>query len=177
MFTLKDKYILGYISAIWVYLLFRACHTISQYANYDIILLIIIMFGGWFVVFNHRMFTMTRSKLCKHYLELDLEYVPFVKEGVVDRVFVRTINSNDWYEIDYTLTIPRYCGVNVYNEFVSKNSTVSQLLKSMNNKADEGLCAKEYKMLKTEYNSIRWLMLFVICMFFLFYFLISTNQY
>ena len=69
IFTLKDKYILGYITAIWVYLCFRANHTSFSYANYDNILLSIIIFGGWYIICSYRTFVMTRGKLCKHYME------------------------------------------------------------------------------------------------------------
>lgn len=175
MFTLKDKYILGYITAIWVYLAFRTYHTASMYGNYDFILLSIIIFGGWLIGFNYRMFTMTKRKLTNYYHECPLSYVYFMKNGLINRIFVQTHGSEDWYELDYILTIPRDCDLATYNSFVTNNGTVDKLLRTMNNMESQPLVKQEYKLLKNEYNTIRWMLLFKICMLYFLYTLVHNQ--
>jgi hypothetical protein len=162
IFTLKDKYILGYITAIWVYLCFRANHTSFSYANYDNILLSIIIFGGWYLICSYRTFVMTRGKLCKYYMETALEYVPYMKDGLVEKIFVKTETEDDWYELDYVLTIQQHCSLPQYNEFVRNNEKVSTLLKTMNSNAERGESKYIYKTLKSDYKAIKWLTFSVI---------------
>ena len=162
MFSLKDKFILIYMSLIWIYLAFRTNHTAEYYADYDYILLTIIILGGWFILFSHRTFVMTRKKLSTYYFESNLEYKPFVKDELVEKVFVRIQHSEDWYELDYLLTLPKYSSFNQFNSFVLENKTVRELLSTMNAKTEDGWVNHEYKMLKLEYNSIKYLTLFII---------------
>jgi len=174
MFSLKDKYILGYISAIWVYLVFRAYHTSSFYSDYDCILLTIILFGGWFIVCNYRMFTMTRRKLYDYYGECDLQYKSYEKNNLVNRIFVKPMIDDDWYELDYILTIPRNCTKAEFKEFAMKNNTVSKLLRTMDNMEDAPGIKRSYQLMKIEYNTTRWVLLFSLIMF---YFLYSLVHY
>ena len=165
IFTLKDKYILGYITAIWVYLCFRANHTSQFYAEYDYILLTIVTFGAWYVMCSYRTFVMTRSELTKHYMESDLDYVPFIKDGMVENIYVKLHQSENWYELDYILTIPQGCNMEAYNVFVRENNKVSSLLKTMNHNERKGDVRLAYKTMKMDYKTIKWLTfsIIVIC--------------
>ena len=157
IFTLRDKYILGYITAIWVYLCFRSNHTSTMYANYDYMLLTIVVFGAWYIFCSYRSFVMSRGKLCKHYMETNLDYVPYIKNGLVNKIFVKTNTEEDWYELDYILTIPQDCSLPQYNEFVKNNDKVSTLLKTMNHNANRKDIAHDYRMMKLDYKSLKWL--------------------
>lgn len=173
MFSLKNKYVLGLISLIWVYLAYKANHLYSG-NNYDWIPITLFIVGGWFTFLNHRMFVMTRKKLStSFYWEQELEYKPFIRDNLVEKIFLRPIGTNDWYELDYTLTIPKNSPAHIYNDFVKKNGTVRRLLKTMNEAVDNSIVEKEYALLKSEYNGTRWLMLGVIIVCYLIYFMIK----
>lgn len=158
MFSLKDKYILGYLSSIWLYLVYRANHINSIYGEYDYILLTIILFGGWFLLFSYRTFVMTRKYLSNYYYECKLEYKPYYNKGLVEKIFVRVKGENDWRELDYILTIPKKSHIDEYNSFVVRNDTVRKLLTTMNQTTIDNFKLKEYELMKTEYKSIKWLM-------------------
>lgn len=178
MFSVKNKYILAFITMLWVYLAFRLNNNNSVYCESDIIIVLLFMIGGWFICFNHRLFTMTRKRLSKYFFECELEYKSYVKDGLVEQIFVKTKNSEDWYELDYLLTINKGCNVHQYNEFVMRNGTVRRLLKTMNAATDNPLISKEYELYKTEYNSVRWLMLFVVILsLFIFTLVKYSNNY
>ena len=167
MFSIKDKYILSYICIIWLYLVFRMNHMASYYADYDSILVAFIVFGGWFILCSHRTFTLTRKKLSTYYFESGLDYKPLIKDNIVEKVFVRINGSDDWYELDYILTIPKYCQSSVFYSFVNKNRSVRDLLTTMNKMADDAIIGKEYKLMKVEYSSIKWLSLSLILIVYL----------
>lgn len=177
MFSVKNKYILTFITMLWLYLVFRMNNN-NAYCESDIIIVLLVIVSGWIMCFNHRLFVMTRKKLSKHFFECELEYKSFIKDELVEQIFVRVKNSEDWYELDYLLTINKGCNVSQYNEFVMRNGTVRRLLKTMNAATDNQLILKEYELYKTEYNSIRWLMLFVIILtMFIFILIKYSNNY
>ena len=177
MFSLKDKVILIYMSFIWIYLAFRTNHTAHFYADYDNILLTFIILGGWFILFSNRTFVMTRKKLSNYYLESNLEYKPFIKNELVEKIFVKLQHENDWYELDYILTIPKNSSFNQFNKFAIKNGTVRNLLTTMNINANDGYIRHEYNMQKTEYYSIIYLTLFIILLAYLIYVLSIFKQF
>lgn len=179
MFSVKNKFILGFIVTLWLYLAFRANHVGTYYNSYDFLILLIFVFGGWFILFNHRYFVMSRKILSQYYFECELEYKPYIKDGIVENIFVRLKNTDNWYELDYVLTINKNCNVHQYNDFVKKNGTVRRLLRTMNTMAEDPIVKLEYKRLKTDYNSIRWIMLFVILLslFLLSLIIYSNNMY
>lgn len=176
MFSLKDKYILGYIFTIWLYLVFRMNHLARTYADYDSLLLSFIIFGGWYIVCSYRSFVLTRKKLSEYYYECGLDYKPLMKNGVVDKIYVKIYGTDDWYELDYTLTIPQYSQPNVFYSFVNKNRSVRELLNTMNAMANDMIIGKEYKLLKTEYASVKWLTFSIILLVYLIVFMAKYSN-
>lgn len=142
MFSLKNKYIVILISFIWFYLIYKVNHLHNN-INYYWFPITLFIFGGWVILFNHRLFVMTRKKLSENfYLEQKLEYKPLIKNNIVERIYVKPQGTDNWYEIDYTLTIPQNCLPHVYNNFVVNNSTVRRLLKTMNENANDNITKK-----------------------------------
>lgn len=178
MFTIKDKYILGYITTIWMYLIYKSNHLYYSDANYDGILLTIIIIGGWLITCNHRMFVMTRKRLCENYYHAcNLIYKPYVKNNIVKNIFVKTTNSDNWYELDYILTIKQNSTIEEYREFIAKNQTVHELLKTMNFNAEHKTTKIQYNLMKMDYKTIKWTTLTLIIVIYILYLIVYYNKF
>lgn len=165
METVKEKYTIGISIFIIGYLMWRKDNFFVD-PIYDHVALSIILLVLWFIFFNHRIFVMTRKRLCSNYYDNNLlEYKGLMVRGIIEDIYVRIKGDIDWYKLDYILTIPNGCGYNIYEEFTNKNQTVGDLLKTMNSKADDAFIGSKYKMMKNNYKAFKYISLIFLILF------------
>lgn len=160
MFRLKDKFILGIIALIWGYLCFRINHMGIYYERFDPIILIILLYGIWFICFNNRFFTMTIGKLTSkmYFTQSMIEYKPLIINNEVKNVYVKLKGEDDWYELDYWLTIKQNCSFEEYEKFAQKNKTIGLLLNTMETNKKLPFFEAQYKFNVSDYNLLKWIM-------------------
>lgn len=180
----RDQYILLCILFIVFYLSLRILGFFSEsYIYTDHLCIFFILFFSWLILFNHRLFVMTRKRLSNmiKYVGQDCELLYKIHErnGVIDGIYVKLNDSTypNWYELDYILSgIDKDCGMNVYNTFRIYNSSVGDLLHTMCHNSEDVLIGERYKQYKSDYNCYRWLSLFMLYgMVYLVYIVILMN--
>ena len=179
----RDCHILLMLLVVVLYLWFRMLGMFSEVFIYtDHLILMYILFCIWVVVYNHRLYVMTRKRLCNMWKQVgdhcQLEYKTYEHLGIIERIFVRVSNENypNWYELDYTLcNIPKGTCTNVFNTFRLYNTTVSSLLHTMNSNANDKLIGEKYDLMKCDYGCFRWLTCLFLVLFYAVYIVILMN--
>lgn len=174
MQNIKESYITGIGIIIIIYLIWRT-NQLYISSIYDHILINFILICLWYICFSYRDFVMTRKRLSNYYNSCILEYKALVISGLIKDIYVRVKGFDDWYKLDYSLTISKDSGYNIYEEFISKNLTVADLLKTMNNNANSFNIGSSYKMLKNNYIIFKYLSLIFLLIFELLYWLIYIH--
>lgn len=174
MQSVKENYTIGIGLIVVSYLMWRSFHLYYE-SIYDHILLNFILFSIWYIRFNYRSFVMTRKRLSSYYHANILEYKSLLVQGILKDVYVRVKGYEDWYKLDYSLTISKGCGYNIYEEFTSKNLTVKDLLSTMNKNADDLSIGNQYRIMKCNYTTFKYLSLSFFIIFEIFYWLIYNN--
>lgn len=175
METVKEKYTIGISIFTIGYLMWRKDNFFVD-PIYDHVALSIILLVLWFIFFSHRTFVMTRKRLCTYYYDNSLlEYKALMIRGIIKDIYVRVKGYNDWYKLDYILTIPKGCGYNIYEEFTNKNQTVGELLKTMNSKAEDITTGGSYRTMKSNYITFKYMTLIFLFIFECIYWIVYSH--
>lgn len=174
MQNVKENYTVGIGIILIIYLMWRTNH-IYEDCIYDHILINFILFCMWYIFFNYRSFVMTRNRLSGYYHASILEYKALLVKGLMKDIYVRVKDYDDWYKLDYSLTIRKDSGYNVYEDFVSKNITVDDLLTTMNKNAESLVCGNRYKLMKSDYKIFKYMSLIFLLIFEFLYWMIYSQ--
>jgi hypothetical protein len=125
---------------------------------------------------------MTRKRLCRICNQVSshcaLEYKTYEHMGIIERIWVKVDNETypNWYELDYLACgIEKGTCINVLNTFMSYNTTVGDLLHSMNCHLQDKLHYEKYDIMKSDYQCFRWLSFLGIFFVSIFYIVILFN--
>lgn len=179
----RDCHILIILLTLLCYLWFRVLGLFSElYIYTDHLVVMYVLFCLWLLLYNSRLYVMTRRRLCGICKQVgdrcSLEYKTYEHLGIIERIFVRVDNENypNWYELDYTLcNIEKGVCTNIFNTFRVYNCTVSDLLHTMNSNANDKLISEKYSLLKSDYNCFRWLTFLVLLIVYIVYIVIMMN--
>lgn len=169
MISLREKTIILISFIIICYLLWRT-NNLYYDSICDHIFLNVLLFFIWYICFNSRHYVMTCNRLNDYYLECPLEYTSLTSNGMVRDIYVRIGDEGEWYKLDYSLTLELDCGYNVYEEFVSKNKTVGELLSTM-----KSHISSASKLVNINYILFKCISLMFFIIFEFFYWVIYTK--
>lgn len=160
MVYIRDKWVLLFLGSILFYLFLNWCSVFGQYSIYTNHLVVLyILYGVGFFIFNHRLFLMSRRKLSMYIKRLGVDtairYKIEERGGLIRHIYIQ-INKDgypDWYELDYILCgIEKGSGYNIYNTFKVYNSTLGDLMHTMCSLANDKLIGEKYNIMKYDYR-------------------------
>lgn len=174
MDNIREKYIIGFSLIVFGYLVWRVNNTFYD-SIYDHILVNFILLCLWYINFSYRDFVMTLGKLNNYYPKSRLEYKCLRINNIIKDIYVRVFDYDDWYKLDYSLTIPNNVNNAEYDKFVSNNVTVSDLIKSMSIKKDDIVIGGRYRIMCSNYQIFKYMTLIFYIIFEFFYWMIYIN--
>lgn len=180
----RDVHLVAYLLILVAILIGKMIH--SEYGiDYLTFTIIYIYFGLWWFICNRRYYVLTVEKMDgwnkEDYLTYQYQFTYGVIENhrqmKINHVYVKRYNDNEYYELDYALTLGKDINISEYNKFIRENGTVGALCMNMSSKLSRVQFMRDYDNDIQRYNDIR-LATFVLGLFgmFLYYCLIHGEM-
>lgn len=172
MISVKDKYITIFITTIFVFVLWL--YKNPQYIFiYQHVLCLYCIFGICFFLGYNELFVMTTKKLERYASANHVHYKYTLKSDkiTVNKVYASVGDSDEWYELDYSLTIPKNSDLLIVKNFAKFYDTVGILLNTMEYRKQDPQYAERIAMYKMDNETTRSLTLLSCAIFTIIYLL------